>query len=286
MYRIVDKQVLGPVVKLLEIEAPEVARKAKAGQFVIIRLDEEGERVPLTVADLDLEKGTVTVIIQELGYSSRKLGLLETGDYVADFVGPLGQPSVIKKYGTVVVTGGGLGIAPCYPIAKAMKEAGNRVISIIGFRNKDLVFWEDKLREASTELLITTDDGSYVRKGFGTHVLQELIDAGEKIDLVIAIGPMPMMQATCELTRPYKIPTRISMNSIMVDGTGMCGACRVTVDGETKFACCDGPEFDGHLIDFAEQRRRGAMYRDKEAIANEKFEHEAHGGCGGGCHNE
>ncbi|AVX20150.1 MAG: sulfide/dihydroorotate dehydrogenase-like FAD/NAD-binding protein [Bacillota bacterium] len=277
MYRILRKQALSENIKLMEIEAPLVARNAKAGQFIILRVDEKGERIPLTIADFNKEKGTITIIFAEVGYTTQKLGCLNEGDAVLDFVGPLGHESEIDNFGHVVCIGGGVGIAPMFPITRELYKAGNRVTSIIGARCKDLLFWEEEMRAVSQTLHVTTDDGSYGRHGFVTQVLQEMIDQGEKIDLVYAIGPLPMMRAVAEVTRPYGIKTIVSLNSIMVDGTGMCGACRVTVGGETKFTCVDGPEFDGHLVDFAEQMRRAQIFKDEEARAR------AAGSCGGGC---
>ena len=246
MYPIVKKERFAPEVVLLEVEAPQIARKAKAGQFMILRVDEHGERGPRTLADWDAARATFTLIFQEVGASTRKLGMLNEGETISDCVGPLGSPSEIERYGTVVCVGGGIGIAPIYPIARAQRGAGNRVISIVGARTKELLFWEDKLRAVSDEVLVTTDDGSYRRKGFVTDVLKELIVGGEHIDVVYAIGPVIMMRATSHLTLDYGLRTIVSLNPIMMDGTGMCGACRVTVDGQTKFACVDGPEFDGH----------------------------------------
>jgi ferredoxin--NADP+ reductase len=275
--RIVTKKVLAPTIKLMEIDAPKVAAKAKAGQFIILRVDSEGERIPLTIADYDKSKGTITIIFQEVGYSTQKLGLLEEGQAIPDFVGPLGQPSEIENYGRVICVGGGVGVAPVYPIAKALKEAGNEVISIIGARTKELLIWEEEMRKVSSELLIATDDGSYGHKGFVTDLLKQVIEERGNIAKVWGIGPVVMMRAVAETTRPYNISTIVSMNPIMVDGTGMCGACRVSVGEETKFACVDGPEFDGHLVDWNLALRRLAMFKDEEkrALARQN--------CGGGC---
>ncbi|MBE3584690.1 sulfide/dihydroorotate dehydrogenase-like FAD/NAD-binding protein [Desulfofundulus thermocisternus] len=282
MFKILDKQVFSPVVKQMVIEAPRVARRCQPGQFVILRIHEEGERIPLTIADFDREKGTITIVFQEVGKTTRQLGTLEAGDYIRDFVGPLGAPSHIENFGTVICVGGGVGIAPVFPIARALKEAGNHVISIIGARSKDLLFWEDRMREVSSELFVTTDDGSYVRKGFVTDVLKEVIeDRGrDNISLVLAIGPQPMMRACCDVTRDYGIKTIVSLNALMVDGTGMCGCCRVTVGGQTRFVCVDGPEFDGHQVDFVELARRSATFRAEEQRALER--HTCQCGCGGG----
>ncbi|QGP94071.1 Dihydroorotate dehydrogenase B (NAD(+)), electron transfer subunit [Neomoorella glycerini] len=279
MYRIVRKEVMSPVIKLMEIEAPEVAAKAQAGQFIILRIDEEGERIPLTIADFDRTRGTITTIFQEVGYTTRRLGTLEAGDALADFVGPLGQPSEIANYGRVVCVGGGVGVAPVYPIARALKEAGNEVIAIIGARTKELLIWEDEMRAVSSELLVATDDGSYGHHGFVTDLLKQILEERGKVARVWGIGPVVMMRAVAETTRPFGVPTIVSMNPIMVDGTGMCGACRVSVGGETKFACVDGPEFDGHQVDWQLALRRMNMYREEEERIL-KF-HEG-GGCG--CH--
>ena len=284
MYKILKKEVLAPTLNLYEIEAPMVARKAEPGQFVILRVDDSGERIPLTIADFDREKGIITCVFQEVGKTSMQLAKLEVGDSILDFVGPLGEPSHIKNFGRVVIVGGGVGVAPIHPIARGLKEAGNEVISIIGARTKELLFWEDKLRLASTELRVTTDDGSYVRQGFVTDVLKEVIEEKGDIALCIAIGPLPMMRAVCNLTKDYNLKTMVSLNSIMVDGTGMCGCCRVTVGGETKFACVDGPDFDGHEVDFAEMARRSVIYKPLEQIAVDRFKDSCccNGDCGGG----
>ncbi|GEA15952.1 MAG: ferredoxin/flavodoxin---NADP+ reductase [Moorella sp. (in: firmicutes)] len=279
VYRIVRKEVMSPVIKLMEIEAPEVAAKARAGQFIILRIDEEGERIPLTIADFDRSRGTITTIFQEVGYTTRRLGTMEAGDALADFVGPLGQPSEIENYGRVVCVGGGVGVAPVYPIARALKEAGNEVISIIGARTKELLIWEEKMRAVSSELLVATDDGSYGHHGFVTDLLKQVLEERGNVARVWGIGPVVMMRAVAETTRPFGVPTIVSMNPIMVDGTGMCGACRVSVGGETKFACVDGPEFDGHQVDWQLALRRMNMYREEEERII-KF-HEG-GGCG--CH--
>ncbi len=267
-YKILSKNEICPNQYEITIDAPYVVRNAQAGQFIIFRVEEEGERVPLTIADVNKEKGELTLVFMAVGYSTKKLAQLEVGDELVDIVGPLGKPTHIKNYGTAVCVAGGYGAAPCYLISKALKEAGNKVYMIAGARTKDLLFWEDKMREASTELYLTTDDGSYGIKGFGTTVLQEIIDR-EKVDYVIAVGPMPMMRAVAELTRDKGIYTEASMNPIMVDGTGMCGACRVTVGGETKFACVDGPDFDAHKIDFDEVINRTRIYKDQERKRSE-----------------
>lgn len=283
MYKILKKEVLAPTISLFDIEAPMVARSAQAGQFVILRTIDDGERIPLTIADFDREKGTITCVFQEVGKTTTELAKFNVGDCLKDFVGPLGEPSHIENFGRVVVVGGGVGVAPIHPIARALKEAGNEVIGIIGARSGDLLFWEDKLREACTELRVTTDDGSYVRQGFVTDVLKEVIEEKGDVALCVAIGPLPMMRAVCNMTKDYNLKTVVSLNSIMVDGTGMCGCCRVTVGGQTKFACVDGPEFDGHQVDFAEMARRSVIYKEQELIAMDHYrEHQCTCGCGGG----
>ena len=265
MYKIVRKKELNSAVTLMEIEAPYVAKKAKAGQFIIFRVDEKGERVPLTIAGFDREKGTVTIIFQKVGFSTTALGALNEGDYIHDFVGPLGRPTEVENKKRVCVVGGGVGCAIALPAAKAFLEAGAIVDVIIGFRNKDIVILEDEFKQASTNLYLMTDDGSYGEKGFGTVKLQQLLESGIQYDEVLAIGPVPMMKFVCKTTEPFGVRTMVSLNPIMVDGTGMCGGCRVTVGGETKFACVDGPEFDGHKVDFAELMSRNVTYRDREA---------------------
>jgi len=274
MFEILHKEKLAPGINLFEIKAEKIAKNAKPGQFVILRLHEKGERIPLTIADTNPEKGTVTIVAQEIGKTTHELGTYEVGDYILDFLGPLGKPSHIDRFGTVVMMGGGVGVAEIYPVAKAMKEAGNHVISILGFRTKELMFWEDRLKRVSDEVMVTTNDGSYGMKGFTTHALQKLIDEGRKIDLVHAVGPAIMMKFIAELTKPYGIKTVASLNPIMVDGTGMCGACRVTVGGEIKFACVDGPEFDAHQVDWDELMKRLDYYRDLEKISFEKWKRE------------
>ena len=273
MHRIVYKKQLSENVKLFDVEAPLVAKKFKAGQFLIVKIDEKGERIPLTIVDTDKENGTIRIIFQEVGKSTKKLGLLNVGDMIQDVIGPLGKPAEIKKFGKVVCVGGGVGVAPLYPQAKAFKEAGNEVISIIGARNKDLIILEEEMRNVSDRLYITTDDGSYVRKGFVSDVLREILEK-EKIDRVITIGPAIMMMVTARVTKPYNVKTIASLNSIMVDGTGMCGACRVSVGGETKFACVDGPDFDAHLVDFELLMERQRIYLEEERKAMELFEEE------------
>ena len=270
MYRIVKKRVLNPTVTLMEVEAPLVARKAEPGQFIILRVDENGERIPLTIADYDREKGTVTIIFQIVGATTEKLNHKEEGDYLQDFVGPLGKATETEGLKRVAVIGGGVGTAIAYPVAKMLHDVGCHVVLIVGFRNKDLIILEDEFRAASTNFIIGTDDGSYGKKALVTDLLREQIEAGVKYDRVIAIGPVIMMKFVCQLTKEYNIPTVVSMNPIMIDGTGMCGGCRLTVGGETKFACVDGPEFDGHLVDFDEAMARGAMYKDFERHAYEE----------------
>lgn len=270
MYPIVHKQILNPTVVRLDVSAPLIARKAKPGQFIMLRVDEEGERIPLTIADFDREKGTVSIIFQLVGKTTQALSEMNEGDSILDFVGPLGTASHLEGYKRVAVIGGGLGTAIAYPQAKALHQMGAVVDIIAGFRNQDLVILEEEMRAACTHLYLTTDDGSYVRKGFVTDVLKEQIESGAGYDLVIAIGPLIMMKMIANLTRSYGIHTIVSMNSIMVDGTGMCGGCRLTVGGETKFACVDGPDFDGHLVDFDEAMRRSQIYKNNEKESMDK----------------
>ena len=267
-YKILDKIELCPNQYELKIEAPYVTRNAQAGQFIIFRVETDGERVPITIADVDREKGILTVVFMAVGYSTKKLAQLEVGDEILDVVGPLGKPTEIEKYGTVVCVAGGYGAAPCYLISKAFHDAGNKVHMITGARTKDLLFWQDKMKTACTELHIATDDGTLGHKGFVTEVLADIMK-NEKVDYVIAVGPMPMMRAVANLTREDGIKTDASMNPIMIDGTGMCGACRVTVGGEVKFACIDGPDFDAHKIDFDEVINRTRIYKDEERRRSE-----------------
>jgi ferredoxin--NADP+ reductase len=271
MNEIIYKKVLAESVKELRVVAPRIAKARKAGQFVIVRANETGERIPLTIADADPKAGTLTLIFQEVGKSTLLLGSLEVGDSIQDVVGPLGKPTHVEEFGTVVCMGGGIGVAPMHPIAKAMKAAGNKVIAIIGARNKDLLIMEDRMKAASTELHVSTDDGTYGVHGFVTTILQSIIDSGEKINLVVAIGPVPMMNASCKLTAKFDLPTVVSLNPIMVDGTGMCGACRVTVGGKTRFVCVDGPEFDGHQVDFVELVKRQRAYLKQEDQSRQEF---------------
>lgn len=269
MYKIVRKKSLNPTVTLMDIDAPAVAKKAEPGQFIILRVDEYGERIPLTVADYDRQKGTVTIIFQVVGATTEKLNALNEGDCLHDFVGPLGKPSETEGLKKVAVIGGGVGCAIAYPVAKKLFEQGTEVHSIVGFRNKDLVILEDEFKSHSSKYMIVTDDGSYGAKGLVTDALKQLIESGETYDEVIAIGPLIMMKFVCQLTKEYGIKTIVSMNPIMIDGTGMCGGCRLTVGGQTKFACVDGPDFDGHLVDFDLAMKRAAMYRPFEAKQKE-----------------
>ena len=264
MFKIVRKKELNAAVTLLEIEAPFVAKKAQAGQFIIFRIDDKGERVPLTIAGYDREKGTVTIIFQKVGLSTKLLGEMNEGDYIQDFVGPLGKPTETEGIKRVCVVGGGVGCAIALPSAQAFKEAGCEVDVIVGFRNKDIVILEDEFKACSDNLHLMTDDGSYGEQGFVTVKLQELLESGKQYDEVLAIGPIPMMKFVCKTTEPFGVKTIVSLNPIMVDGTGMCGGCRVTVGGEVKFACVDGPDFDGHQVDFAELMNRNGVYRDQE----------------------
>jgi ferredoxin--NADP+ reductase len=272
VFKIVRKEILNPQVKLLEISAPLVARKAEPGQFIMLRVNEQGERIPLTIADYDREKGTITIIFQEVGKTTKVLGSLEEGDSILDFAGPLGVASHFDNVKKAAVVGGGLGTAIAYPQAKKLHSLGVEVDAIVGFRNKDLIILEKEMSAASNRLFIATDDGSNGNKGFVTDQLKKLIDEGNKYDVVIAIGPPIMMKMVSNLTRPYGIKTIVSLNPIMVDGTGMCGGCRVTVDGKTKFACVDGPDFDGHLVDFDELMRRTSIYKPEEKKSTEAHE--------------
>jgi ferredoxin--NADP+ reductase len=272
MFKIVEKKVLAPSLTKFVIEAPLVARKRKAGNFVILRVNETGERIPLTIVDSDSSAGTITLIVQTIGKTTKLLSLQEQGGYLLDVVGPLGNPTPIERRGTAVCVGGGVGTAEVFPIAKALKEAGNHVITIVGARNRELVILEEDLRSFSDEVFITTDDGSYARKGFVSDQLKDLLSSGRHIDVIYAIGPVVMMKVISEITRPHNIPTFVSLNPIMMDGTGMCGACRVTVGGRMKFACVDGPEFDGHQVDFDELIMRNRTYIDLERLSLEKFE--------------
>jgi len=270
MYTVLEKVVLSDINKLMVIDAPEVARKAKAGHFVIIRIDETGERIPLTIADLDRDKGTLTLVFQEVGKSTMKLGTLEAGHAVADLVGPLGRASEVEDFGTVICVGGGVGIAPIYPIARALKEAGNTVLGVMGARSKDLLFWEERMRQVCDELTVCTDDGTYGRMALVTMPLKEILESRQNVARVWAIGPAIMMKFCARTTEPFGVATIVSLNSIMVDGTGMCGACRVEVGGQTRFVCVDGPEFDGHQVDWdlLMSRQRIYLAEEKRATAH------------------
>ena len=269
MFRIVAKEILNPTVTRMDIEAPLIAKKAEPGQFIILRVDDEGERIPLTIADFDREAGTVAIIFQIVGATTERLNHKEVGDMIQDFVGPLGKESEVDGLKKVAVVGGGVGCAIAYPVAKKLHQLGSEVHSIVGFRNQDLVILEKEFAAVSDKLCIRTDDGSYGQKGLVTDALKELIESGERYDEVIAIGPLVMMKFVCKLTKEYGIKTVVSMNPIMIDGTGMCGGCRLTVGGQTKFACVDGPDFDGHEVDFDEAMARAAMYRSFERQAHE-----------------
>ncbi len=270
MYKILRKKVLNPTVTLMDVEAPLIAKKAEPGQFIILRVDEAGERIPLTIADYDREAGTITIIFQIVGATTEKLNQLNEGEYIHDFVGPLGVPSHTEGLKKVAVVGGGVGCAIAYPIAKKLHALGAEVHSIVGFRNKDLVILEEEFAAVSDVLKMMTDDGSHGEKGLVTNALAQLIEEGNVYDEVITIGPLIMMKFVCKLTKEHGIPTVVSMNPIMIDGTGMCGGCRLTVGGETKFACVDGPDFDGHLVDFDEAIERSSMYRDFERHKHEE----------------
>ena len=263
-YRIVSKREMAPAVTRLEVEAPRVARKAKAGQFVIVRADERGERIPLTIAERDPDRGTIAIVFQAVGFSTQQMAKLEVGDSLANVLGPLGRPTDVRRYGRVVCVAGGVGIAFIYPEIEAFAKAGNEVVSILAARTKELLFYIDEIGELSAEVHLATDDGSLGHHGLVTDVLRGLMEAGEHYDYCIAIGPIPMMRATVALTKEYELPTLVSLDPIMVDGTGMCGGCRVTVGGEVKFACVDGPEFDGHLVDFDELAKRKRAFAEEE----------------------
>jgi ferredoxin--NADP+ reductase len=278
MYKIVKKEALTPEIKLYNVEAPFIATKVQPGQFVVLRLHDEGERIPLTVADFDREKGTITLIVAEIGKTTKEMGTFNEGDEILDLVGPLGKATHIENYGTVACVGGGIGIAPVFPVARALKEAGNKVVSIIGARCKDILILEDWMKEASSELYVTTDDGSYGIHGFVTQQMEKLIDDGYKFDFAVGIGPVPMMRAFAGVTIKNRIKSIVSLNPIMIDGTGMCGVCRVQVDGKTKFACVDGPEFDAHLVDYDLLLSRQMTYCTEEKESLERFEQ-----CSGDC---
>ncbi len=271
MFKIIRKEKWHDVIYSMRVKAPHVARTAQPGQFVILMVDEKGERIPLTIADYDREEGWIQVVFQTVGKTTTKLAQMNEGDELFSFVGPLGSPSKIDKYGTVVTVGGGTGIACIYPVTKALKEAGNKVIAIIGARTKDLIIMEDEMRKASTDLLITTDDGSYVRKGFVTEVLDEVLQKEKYVKKIWVIGPAIMMKVACDVAKSYNVKTTVSLNAIMVDGTGMCGSCRVTVGGKTKFTCVDGPEFNGHLVDWREFMNRLLKYNRLEKLSLEMY---------------
>jgi len=274
LYEILHKEVLSDAIKLMVVDAPAIARKAKPGQFVIVRIDEFGERIPLTIADFDSAAGTITIILQEAGKSTLQMGTMAEGESFATFTGPLGHPTEIAQYGTVVCIGGGVGIAPIYPIARALRSAGNRVVSIIGARTRDLLFWEGKMRSVSDELIVCTDDGSYGRKALVTAPLKEMLEEGtEDIARVWAIGPAVMMKFVSLTTQPFKTPTIVSLNTIMIDGTGMCGGCRVLLEGGAQFVCVNGPEFDAHKVDWDNLLARQRFYTDDERVAKSRWEH-------------
>lgn len=271
MYKIIKKERLNAIIYSMWIEAPEIVSSVQPGQFIILMVKEKGERIPLTVADFDRKKGLIRIVFQIVGKTSEELSVLEEGDELYSFIGPLGKKTEIANYKKVITVGGGTGIACIHPITRALKEAGNKVISIIGARNKELIIMEEELRKASTKLIITTDDGSYGQKGFVTQVLKEILDKDKSIKRVWTIGPPIMMKVTCDTTKPYAVDTIVSLNSIMVDGTGMCGSCRVTIGGETKFVCTDGPEFDGQLVDWTEFSNRLNRYKDSEKESWNKY---------------
>ncbi|MEZ4357940.1 MAG: sulfide/dihydroorotate dehydrogenase-like FAD/NAD-binding protein [Eubacteriales bacterium] len=272
MFKIAEKKTLNNQVKLMKIVAPHIAKKCEPGQFIMLRINEKGERIPLTISDFDRDEGTVTIVFQEVGKTTKLLGTLNAGDSIQDFVGPLGIPSHLEGYKKVVVIGGGLGTAIAYPSAKKLHQLGATVHGIIGFRNKDIIIYEGEMKAVTDKLIVTTDDGSNGTKGFVTDQLKKLIEEGNKYDLAIAIGPLIMMKFISKLTKEYNIKTVVSMNPIMIDGTGMCGSCRVLINGETKFACVDGPDFDGHSVDFDDAIKRNSKFKKEEAMENEKHE--------------
>ncbi|EKD21997.1 MAG: hypothetical protein ACD_87C00220G0005 [uncultured bacterium] len=276
-FKILRKQELAPAIHLMDISAPRIAQKAQPGHFIILRIDEKGERIPLTIADFSWEKGIITTIFMVVGRTTMRLSGLKAGDELQNVIGPLGNPALIEQGATVLFVAGGVGIAPVYPQTRAFREAGNRVVSVIGARNANLLFWEDEMRVVSDELYVATDDGSRGHHGFVTDLVKEILEGGSNVGKVVAIGPPVMMRSVAGLTRPFKVKTVVSLNSIMVDGTGMCGACRVLVGNETKYACVDGPEFDAHLVDFTLLMSRLAMYRAEEKLAAEKYRCEREG---------
>jgi ferredoxin--NADP+ reductase len=272
MYEILNKEALTPVTKLFQVRAPAVARKAQAGQFVIVRIHDRGERIPLTVADYDRQAGTITLVVQEVGKTTMEMGTMQAGDCLASFTGPLGNPSEIEGYGTVICVAGGFAIAPVYPIARALKAAGNTVLTILGVRTRELLFWEDRMGTVSDQLVVCTDDGSYGRQGVVTLPMKEMLEDGPSIDRIWAIGPAIMMKFCAVTAEPFEVPIVVNLNSIMVDGTGMCGACRVEVGGQTLFACVDGPEFDGHQVDWDLLLARQRIYLEEEKLAVERWQ--------------
>jgi ferredoxin--NADP+ reductase len=282
LYDILELEKLAPQINLLKLHVPLIARKAKAGQFVVLRINQEGERIPMSITDMDAETGILTIIFQEVGKTTAHLATLKKGDHLADVVGPLGIPTHMENYGSCVCVGGGIGIAPIHFMAKTLKAVGNRVISIIGARSKNLLILEQEMKDISDELHISTDDGSYGHHGFVTDILTQVLSKDKKPDFIMAVGPVIMMRAVCGVTAPHGIPTVVSLNPVMVDGTGMCGACRVTVGGKTKFACVDGPDFDGHQVDFDELLKRQAMYRKQEKVAMDRWEKMCQGQAKGG----
>ena len=279
MNEITEKIKLAPGIHYFEVNNPDIAKRAQAGQFVIVRISEEGERIPLTIADFDRDKGIITLVVMSVGKTTLQMETINKNDRILDLVGPLGLPTHIENFGKVACIGGGVGIAPIYPITKALREAGNYIIGILGARTKELLIFEDRMKAICDELIITTDDGSYGRKGFVTEALKDYVDACGKVDKAFAIGPVPMMKNVCKLTKECSISTIVSLNAIMVDGTGMCGSCRVTVDGKTKFSCVEGPDFDGHLVDFDELASRQCFYRDEEFEALNIYNKKIGGGC-------
>jgi len=274
LYQILERQNLAPNIYLFKIVAPKVANKAQAGQFVVVRVDERGERIPLTIADWDREEGSITIVFMVVGTTTYRLAQLKAGDSITNFIGPLGLPTHVEKFGTVVCVAGGVGVAPIVPIARALKRVGNKIISVLGARSKDLLFWEDELGRVSDQLIVTTDDGSYGRKGLVTEPLKELLEDKERIDRVVAIGPSIMMKFCAKTTEPFGVKTVVSLNPIMVDATGMCGCCRVSVNGVTRFVCVDGPDFDGHQVDWDLLLARQSIYLDEERLSFERWQHQ------------